>query len=58
MEILYKPSKPIIEKLNERPLTLHVFYLQLEAMQKDLEWLAAKNGKKIRGTVKSLIDDM
>ena len=58
MEILYKPSKPIIEKLNERPLTPHVFYLQLEAMQKDLEWLAAKKGKKIRGTVKSLIDDM
>ena len=58
MEILYKPSKPIIEKLNERPLTPHVFYLQLEAMQKDLEWLAAKNGKQIRGNVKLLFDDL
>ena len=58
MEILYKPSKPIIEKLNERPFTSHAFYLQLEAMQKDLEWLAAKNGKQIRGNVKSLFDDL
>ena len=58
MEILYNPSKPIIEKLNERPLTPHVFYLQLEAMQKDLERLASKSGKQIGGNVKSLIDDM
>ena len=58
MEILYKPSKPIIEKLNERPFIPHAFYLQLEAIQKDLEWLASKNGKQIRGNVKSLVDDM
>ena len=56
MEILYKPSKPIIEKLNERPFIPHAFYLQLEAIQRDLEWLASKNGKQIRGNVKSLID--
>ena len=58
MEILYKPSKPTIEKINERPFTQHAFYLRLEAMQKDLEWLAAKNGMQIRGNVKSLIDEM
>ena len=58
MEMLYKPSKPIIEKLNGRPFTPNAFCLQLEAMQKDLEWLAAKNGKQIRGNVKSLVDDM
>ena len=58
MEILYKPSKPIIVKKNEKPFAQRSFYLQLEALQKDLEWLAAKNGKQIRGNVKSLIDDM
>ena len=58
MEILYKPSKPIIEKINQKTFTPHAFFLQLEALQKDLEWLAAKNGKQIRGHVRSLIDDM
>ena len=58
MEILYKPAKPTIEKINERPFTQDDFNLQLEALQKDLEWLAAKNGKQILGNVKSLIDDM
>ena len=58
VEIIYKPSKPIIEKKNERPFAQHGFYLQLEALQKDLEWLAAKNGKQILGNVKSLVDDM
>ena len=52
MEILYKPTKPTIEK------TKHDFNLQLEAVQKNLEWLAAKNGKQILGNVKSLVDDM
>ena len=58
MEILYKPAKPTIEKINERPFTQHDFNLQLEALQKNLEWLAAKNGKQILGNVKSLVDDM
>ena len=58
MEIIYKPSKPIIEKMNENPFTPNAFYLQLEALQKDLEWLAAKNGKQIVGNVKSLVDDI
>ena len=46
MEILYKPAKPTIEKMNERPFTQHDFNLQLEALQKNLEWLAANNGKQ------------
>ena len=58
MEILYKPAKPTIEKINERPFTQDDFNLQLEALQRNLEWLAAKNGKQILGNVKSLIDDM
>ena len=58
MEILYKPAKPTIEKMDERPFKQHDFNLQLEALQKNLEWLAAKNGKQIRGNVKSLFDDM
>ena len=58
MEILYKPAKPTIEKINEMPFTQDDFNLQLEALQRNLEWLAAKNGKQILGNVKSLIDDM
>ena len=58
MEILCKPSKTIIENANQRPSTQRDFYLQLEALQKDLEFLAAKNGKQILGNVKSLVDDM
>ena len=58
MEILCKPSKTIIENANQRPSTQRDFYLQLEALQKDLEYLAAKNGKQILGNVKSLVDDM
>ena len=58
MEILYKPAKPTIEKINERPLTQHDFNLQLEALKKHLEWLVAKNGKQILSNVKSLVDDM
>ena len=58
MEILCKPSKTIIENANERPSTQYDFYLNLEALQKDLELLAAKNGKQILGNVKSLVDDM
>ena len=58
MEILYKPAKPTIEKINERPFTQHDLNLQLEALQKNLEWVAAKNGKQILGNVKSLVDDM
>ena len=58
MEIVYKPSNPNIEKVNEKLFTPDAFYLQIEALQKDLEWLAAKNGKQIRGNVKSLIDNM
>ena len=49
MEIFYKPAKPTIEKINERPFTQHDFNLQLEALQKKLEWLAANNGKKNLG---------
>ena len=58
MEILYKPAKPTIEKINERPFTQRDFNLQLEALQKHLEWLVAKNGKQILGNVKSLIHDI
>ena len=58
MEILYKPAKPTIEKINERPFTQDDFNLQLEALQRNLEWLAAKNGKQIVGNVKSLVDDI
>ena len=58
MEILYKPAKPTIEKINERPFTQDDFNLQLEALQRHLEWLAAKNGKQIVGNVKSLVDDI
>ena len=58
MEIFYKAAKPTIEKINERPFTQDDFNLQLEALQRNLEWLAAKNGKQILGNVKSLIDDM
>ena len=58
MEILCKPSKAIIENANQRPSTQRDFYLHLEALQKDLEFLAAKNGKQILGNVKSLVDDM
>ena len=47
MEIFYKPAKPTIEKMNER--TQHDFNLQLEALQKNLEWLAANNGKQNLG---------
>ena len=57
MEILCKPSKTIIENANQRPSTQHDFYLHLDALQKDLEFLAAKNGKQILGNVKSLVDD-
>ena len=49
MEIFYKPAKPTIEKMNERPFTQHDFNLQLEALQKKLDWLAANNGKKNLG---------
>ena len=45
MEILYKPSKPSVEKMNERPFTQHDFNLQLEALQNNLERLTANNGK-------------
>ena len=58
MEILCKPSKTIIENANQRAFTQHDFNLHLEALQKDLELLAAKNGKQILGNVKSLVDDM
>ena len=58
MEILCKPSKTNIENANQRPSTQRDFYLHLEALQKDLEFLAAKNGKQILGNVKSLVDDM
>ena len=58
MEILYKPAKPTIEKINERSFTKDDFNLQLEDLQRNLEWLAAKNGKQILGNVKSLVDDM
>ena len=58
MEILCKPSKTIVENANQRPSTQRDFYLHLEALQKDLECLAAKNGKQILGNVKSLVDDM
>ena len=58
MEIFYKPAKPTIEKINERPFTQDDFNLQLEALQRNLEWLAAKNGKQILGNVKSLIHDI
>ena len=58
MEIIYKPAKPTIEKINERPFTQHDFNLQLEALQNHLEWLVAKNGKQILGKVKALVDDM
>ena len=54
MEILYKPAKPTIEKINEMPFTQDDFNLQLEALQKNLEWLAEKNGEQILGNVKSL----
>ena len=43
MEILYKPTKPTIEK------TQHDFNLQLEALQNNLEWLTANNGKQNLG---------
>ena len=49
MEILYKPSKPSVEKMNERPFTQHDFNLKLEALQKNLEWLTANNGKQNLG---------
>ena len=49
MEILYKPSKPSVEKMNERPFTQHDFNLQLEALQNNLEWLTANNGKQNLG---------
>ena len=58
MEIIYKPAKPTIEKINERPFRQHDLNLQLEALQKNLEWLAAKNGKQIQGNVKSLFNDL
>ena len=45
MEILYKRAKPTIEKMNERPSTQHDS-IQLEALQKNLEWLVANNGKQ------------
>ena len=46
MEILYKPAKPTIEKINERSFTQRELNLQLEALQKNLDWLAANNGKQ------------
>ena len=46
MEILYKLAKPTIEKMDERPFKQHDFNLQLEALQKNLDWLAANNGKQ------------
>ena len=48
MEILYKQAKPTIEKMNERPSTQHDL-IQLEALQKNLEWLTANNGKQNLG---------
>ena len=48
MEILYKRAKPTIEKMNERPSTQHDS-IQLEALQKNLEWLVANNGKQNLG---------
>ena len=48
MEILYKPSKPSVEKMNERPSIQHDL-IQLEALQKNLEWLTANNGKQNLG---------
>ena len=49
MEILYKLAKPTIEKMDERPLKQPDFNLQLEALQKNLDWLAANNGKQNLG---------
>ena len=48
MEILYKQAKSTIEKMNERPSTQHDS-IQLEALQKNLEWLVANNGKQNLG---------
>ena len=48
MEILYKTAKPTYEKKNERPFTQHDS-IQLEALQKNLDWLAANNGKQNLG---------
>ena len=48
MEILYKQAKSTIEKMNERPSTQHDS-IQLEALQKNLEWLVANNGKQYIG---------
>ena len=48
MEILYKQAKPTIEKMNERPSIQHDL-IQLEALQKNLEWLTANNGKQNLG---------
>jgi hypothetical protein len=49
MEIFYKLAKPTIEKMDERPFTQPDFNLQLEALQKNLDWLAANNGKQNLG---------
>ena len=35
--------------MDERPFKQHDFNLQLEALQKNLDWLAAKNGKQNLG---------
>ena len=32
--------------MDERPFKQHDFNLQLEALQKNLDWLAANNGKQ------------